>query len=60
MKAYRAQEILQSEHKIDVEWNGVAVWIDSVDTERDLVRMHPQNQPAQTRTVAAEELYEVQ
>ncbi|WP_282937825.1 H-type small acid-soluble spore protein [Paenibacillus sp. RC67] len=60
MKLYRAQEILQSEAKIDVELNGVSVWIDSVDPEKEMAKVHVELQPADSRVVPVKELQEIQ
>lgn len=60
MKLYRAQEILQSEAKIDVELNGVSVWIDSVDPEKETAKVHVEQQPADSRVVPVEQLQEIQ
>ncbi|MCD1259560.1 H-type small acid-soluble spore protein [Paenibacillus athensensis] len=59
MELFRAQEILADERKINVELNGVAVWIDSVDTDSQQVKVHAEDNPADTRTVEAQELQEV-
>jgi H-type small acid-soluble spore protein len=34
MNVHRAQEILAADEKIEVDLNGLAVWIDSVDSGR--------------------------
>lgn len=60
MKLYRAQEIMQSEENVDVELNGVSVWIDSVDAEKQTVKVHVKHQPADTRVVPVEQLQENQ
>ncbi|MBE1447380.1 H-type small acid-soluble spore protein [Paenibacillus sp. OAS669] len=60
MKLYRAQEILKSEEKIDVELNGVSVWIDSVDLEKETAKVHVELQPADSRVVPVDQLQEVQ
>lgn len=60
MRAHRAQEILNAEAKIEVELNGVAVWIDSVDLERKTAKVHAQDQPADVKVVPVEALQEVQ
>ncbi|MCS7463244.1 H-type small acid-soluble spore protein [Paenibacillus doosanensis] len=60
MKVYRAQEILQSDAKIEVELNGVAVWIDSVDADQATAKIHVEDRPADARIVAVEQLQEVQ
>ncbi|ULL13647.1 H-type small acid-soluble spore protein [Paenibacillus sp. H1-7] len=60
MKLYRAQEILQSEAKIDVELKGVPVWIDSVDADKETAKVHVEHQPADSRVVPVKELQEIQ
>ncbi|TDF93869.1 H-type small acid-soluble spore protein [Paenibacillus piri] len=60
MKLSRAQAILQSNNKIDVELNGVPVWIDSIDTEQETANIHVEQRPADSRTVRVEELQEIQ
>ncbi|MDO3681346.1 H-type small acid-soluble spore protein [Paenibacillus ehimensis] len=60
MKVYRAQEIIQAVEKINVELNGVSVWIDSVDPEQELAKVHVEDRPADTRVVPVGELQEVQ
>ncbi|MCZ8524019.1 MULTISPECIES: H-type small acid-soluble spore protein [Paenibacillus] len=59
MKVYRAQEILRAESRVEVELNGVSVWIDSVDPEKETAKVHTENQPADSRVVPVEELEEV-
>ncbi|WP_248928752.1 H-type small acid-soluble spore protein [Paenibacillus hamazuiensis] len=60
MQANRVQEILQSDKKIDVQWNGMSVWIDSVDTQNQTAKVHAESNPADTRVVSVTELQEVQ
>ncbi|WNR43907.1 H-type small acid-soluble spore protein [Paenibacillus roseipurpureus] len=60
MNVHRAQEILAAEEKIDVECSGVAVWIDSVDSGKGLVKIHAEQNPSDARVVPAQELEEVQ
>ncbi|KRE86393.1 spore protein [Paenibacillus sp. Soil766] len=59
MNVHRAQEILAAHEKIDVDLNGVAVWIDSVDAGKGLVKIHAEGNPADARVVPAKELEEV-
>lgn len=59
MNLYRAQQILSADEKIDVELNGVSVWIDSIDAEEETAKVHAEHQPADTRVVAVKELQEV-
>jgi small acid-soluble spore protein H (minor) len=60
MQVSRAQDILKSDEKIDVELNGVAVWIDSVDAENKTAKVHVEHNPADTRVVSVEELQEIE
>lgn len=60
MQVFRAQEIVSSNDKINVELNGISVWIDSVDAEKATAKVHVENQPADTKVVSVEELQEVQ
>ncbi|ALS25300.1 MULTISPECIES: H-type small acid-soluble spore protein [Paenibacillus] len=59
MNLARAQQILNADEKIDVELNGVSVWIDSIDAEEKTAKVHAEHQPADTRVVPVEELEEV-
>jgi small acid-soluble spore protein H (minor) len=60
MKVYRAQEILESEARIEVELNGVPVWIDSIDAERETAKIHVEKKPSDARVVPVEQLQEIQ
>ena len=51
MNVHRAQEILAADEKIDVDLNGMAVWIDSVDSGKGLVKVHAEGNPADARVV---------
>jgi small acid-soluble spore protein H (minor) len=59
MQVDRAQEILGLENKITVELNGVSIWIDSVDPEKQTAKVHAEDNPADARTVQVEKLQEV-
>ncbi|MDR6552177.1 H-type small acid-soluble spore protein [Paenibacillus qinlingensis] len=59
MNVHRAQEILAADEKIEVDLNGMAVWIDSVDSGKGLVKVHAEGNPADARVVPARELEEV-
>ncbi|MBD0379657.1 H-type small acid-soluble spore protein [Paenibacillus sedimenti] len=59
MNVHRAQEIIATNEKINVELNGTPVWIDSVDSTMELARVHAEQNPADARTVAVQELKEV-
>jgi small acid-soluble spore protein H (minor) len=59
MEVDRANEIMQTSDKIDVQLNGQPVWIDSVNLTEGTVTVHPEEQPNDTRTVRAAQLKEV-
>lgn len=59
MNLHRAQEILAADEKITVEHNGVPVWIDSVDPSKSLVKVHAEENPADSRLVTVQELEEI-
>lgn len=59
MNVERAQEILNSTDKIDVKFEGVNVWIDSVDQNSKTARVHTEANPEDLKTVAVDELKEV-
>jgi len=58
VNAKRAQEILQSAEKIDVEHAGVPVWIESVDEESNTARVHSEGNPQESKIVSVSELEE--
>jgi small acid-soluble spore protein H (minor) len=60
MNTHRAQEILNTEEKITVELNGVSVWIDSIDTTKQVAKVHAEDNPADSKVVSVTELQEVQ
>jgi small acid-soluble spore protein H (minor) len=60
MNVDRAQEILRSKDKIQVELNGVSVWIDSVDSGKQTAKVHAEDNPADVKVVSVEQLQEVQ
>ncbi|MNH45484.1 acid-soluble spore protein H [compost metagenome] len=60
MKVDRALQILQTDHKIDVELNGVAVWIDSVDTASKTAKIHDEDRPADAKVVPVDQLQEIE
>ncbi|GEN36319.1 MULTISPECIES: H-type small acid-soluble spore protein [Aneurinibacillus] len=60
METKRAQEILQSPEKIDVGFEGVPVWIDSVDEQSKTARVHTMDNPTERKTVALSELKELE
>ncbi|GAA4718271.1 H-type small acid-soluble spore protein [Brevibacillus fulvus] len=58
MNIVRAQEILQTEQKIEVEYQGKPVWIDHVDEETATASVHLENNPANKMTVEVNQLIE--
>jgi small acid-soluble spore protein H (minor) len=58
MDVTRAQEIIKSEKKIDVQYQGQSVWIDGVDENTATARVHPEGNPAHSMTVSVNELEE--
>jgi len=54
----RAQRILLISEKIDVTWQGEAVWIDSVDKYSGVATIHPENDPRVSKNVPITELQE--
>jgi small acid-soluble spore protein H (minor) len=59
MDVTRAQEIIRSKQKINVELEGTSVWIDEVDEQRETVRVHAETNPEEQKTVAVQELKEI-
>jgi small acid-soluble spore protein H (minor) len=59
MHVQRAQEIITLENKIAVELNGVPVWIDSVDPQKETAKVHNEENPGEAKTVSVEQLQEV-
>lgn len=60
MDASRAQEIIQAHNKIGVVHNGVFVWIDSIDANKQTAKVHVEDNPRDAKTVPVEQLTEVQ
>ncbi|UFJ39968.1 H-type small acid-soluble spore protein [Brevibacillus humidisoli] len=58
MDAARAKEILHSAERVSVEYAGVPVWIDDVDENENIARVHTEGNPQESRTVAITELKE--
>lgn len=59
MNSQRADEILQANEIIEVHYNGESVWIESVDIEKDEVRVQLDATPNEHQIVSAEQLKEV-
>lgn len=59
MQLQRAQEIIQADAKITVALNGTSVWIESVDAEKNMAKIHLEEKPNDVRTVPVEQLEEV-
>lgn len=60
MDVDRAQEIIQSKQKIDVQVDGTSVWIEGVDARSGTARVYAEGNPQDKRTVAVDELQEIQ
>lgn len=60
MNVQRAQQILRSKDKIDVELNGMPVWIESIDAGSGTAQVHLENNPAVVQTVPVDQLQEAQ
>jgi small acid-soluble spore protein H (minor) len=58
MNVTRAQEIIQSDKKIEVRYQGKSVWIDGVDERTATARVHPEGNPTDTMTVDVGQLVE--
>lgn len=54
----RAQRILLAKEKIDVSWQGEAVWIDSVDKYSGVATVHPETDSRVSKKVPISELQE--
>lgn len=58
MDVSRAAEIVQSPQRIEVEFQGMPIWIDEVDERSKTARVYPENNPEAKQTVPVEELQE--
>jgi small acid-soluble spore protein H (minor) len=58
MDVNRAQEIIRSKEKIEVQYQGKSVWIDGVDETTATARVHPEGNPTESMTVAIDQLVE--
>ena len=59
MNVTRAQEIVISAEKIQVEWNGEPVWIENVNAASKTANVHEEGNPSIRSTVSVEELHEM-
>lgn len=59
MNVNRAQEILKAKEKIDVQLNGSAVWIDSIDSSQEMAEIHFEQHPSDSRIVPVSQLQEM-
>jgi len=59
MDLNRAQQIIEAEDKIDVQVDGMSVWIEGIDAQSKTARVHPEGEPEDKRTVAIEDLQEM-
>ncbi|WP_027417854.1 H-type small acid-soluble spore protein [Aneurinibacillus terranovensis] len=58
MDIQRAQEIMQAKNIIDVQFQGMSVWIDHIDAQNKTARIHKQDNPQNSQTVSLAELQE--
>lgn len=58
MDVTRAQEIIRSEEKIQVSYQGEVVWIDDINESTATARVHTERNPAQSVDVAIAQLVE--
>lgn len=58
MDVTRVREIIRSEEKIQVRYQGESVWIDDVDESTATARVHTERNPAQSVHVAIAQLVE--
>ncbi len=58
MNITRAQEIIKSPQKIEVQYQGQSVWIDGVDERTATARVHPEGNPTDSMTVDVNQLEE--
>lgn len=59
MELARAQEIIKAENRIDVKWNGIPVWIESIDPQKRTATIYPEENKKDHQTVNVMELQEV-
>ncbi|MCF8564104.1 H-type small acid-soluble spore protein [Alicyclobacillus tolerans] len=58
MNVERAKQILQSEQKINVRYDGEPVWIETVDESTQQARVHFEQNPNQRMSVSIQALDE--
>ncbi len=58
MNVTRAQEIVKSRDKIEVTYQGKSVWIDGIDENSQMARVHVEENPQESMTVAVDQLTE--
>ncbi|MFC4778286.1 small acid-soluble spore protein H [Paenibacillus sp. GCM10023252] len=56
MDIQRAQEIAESPTMADVTYNGVSVYIQHIDQEKELARIYPLDQPEEEQEVPVRSL----
>ncbi|WP_134704286.1 H-type small acid-soluble spore protein [Ammoniphilus sp. YIM 78166] len=59
MDLNRAQQIIEAEETIDVQVEGMSVWIEGIDAQSKTARVHPEGEPENKRTVAIADLQEM-
>ncbi len=58
MDLNRAQQIIQAKEKIQVTYQGIPVWIDGLEPNRQKARVHTEGDPTDTKTVDIAQLVE--
>jgi len=58
MNVTRAKEIIQATDKVTVTYQGAPVWIDGVDENSAMARVHEEDNPVQRKVVAVADLQE--
>ncbi|MEB3100900.1 H-type small acid-soluble spore protein [Ferviditalea candida] len=59
MDIQRAKQILEMSDFVDVQFDGQAVWIDSVDMDSGAVKVHSMDNEADRKSVSPEQLREL-
>lgn len=59
MDVTRAQQIIESEQRINVQYEGSSVWIEGVDAQSQTAQVHMESNPSDKKTVDVQQLREV-
>jgi small acid-soluble spore protein H (minor) len=59
MDILRANQIIESPNKVEVRYQGVPVWIDSINKETQTARVHTEANPNDEKTVPVRDLKEM-